>query len=909
MTTTQTCPHCQAELPADAPAGLCPRCLLQEAAVSAPPADTAGDKAVFKAPSPEELAPLFPQLEIIELLGQGGMGAVYKARQTRLDRLVALKVVPPGVGQDPAFAERFTREARALARLNHPNIVGVHDFGEAGGWFFFVMEFVNGANLRQVLQTDALTPEAALRIVPQVCEALQYAHDEGVVHRDIKPENLLLDKKGRVKIADFGLAKLLNRPAGVPTLTGSQQLMGTWHYMAPEQIERPQSVDHRADIYALGVVFYELLTGELPLGRFVPPSQKVEVDVRLDEVVLRTLEKEPERRYQQASEVRTDVEAITNERRQLSALPGREPAALLPRAAAGYRDRFLRSPLTWAAIFCLAICGAGFAPWELLEPGQDRTRQVSWRLDPNATTTMSVYLEPTTIWGLAFGPGLAAVAGGALLFYGVVFTWRFRFSWKQLGFLLAGGGVAVLILAAAFAYSPPLPQARYWKVFGADASGEPQQLVIDTDFLGRVVSQHSNSVRVLPQWGVFGTIGLGFVLHLLGLGMMLGFLRSAPSSRGAADHLERPGPAATEPRTVPTTTVNLEAARHRVRAPAAGLLLGGLLTVLVGLSLVGWSGWLLARIATAPREKETRDEGMVKVTVTPKTEQLPSPALLWAVLLEQLAAAGLGGIVVLGALSLGKLESPRLVRTAGVVGLVPFSPAWLLSFPVGLWTLTIVRRREVASAFDQPGPAPSADGLDDPLRRWFGSAGGWGMILCLLGWAATFLPWATLNAFGFEELIPGCDRWYGILTGCAFGTAFVLLCVFDRFDLLPRGRAPVMLLAGLFGIAVPGWMLWEVTHPRVNYSSSGDGALEDLAKSFFEMFLSQIRVIPHVGPYAAIAIGGALFLLGCVHLRRLGRLRKARPNLAVAGVGLTSETGGSNYAPPAQDNGVGRNES
>ncbi|MCX5677435.1 MAG: protein kinase, partial [Planctomycetota bacterium] len=147
-----------------------------------------------------------------------------------------------------------------------------------------------------------------------ICEALQYAHEEGIVHRDIKPENILLDKKGRVKIADFGLAKLLGRGPADFTLTQPQQVMGTPHYMAPEQLEHPAEVDQRADIYSLGVVFYEMLTGELPLGRFAPPSQKVQVDVRLDEVVLKTLEKEPGRRYQQASQVRTDVETIATGR-------------------------------------------------------------------------------------------------------------------------------------------------------------------------------------------------------------------------------------------------------------------------------------------------------------------------------------------------------------------------------------------------------------------------------------------------------------------------------------------------------------------------------------------------------------------------------------------------------------------
>jgi tRNA A-37 threonylcarbamoyl transferase component Bud32 len=265
----------------------------------------------FVPPSPVELAHHFPQLEILELLGQGGMGAVYKARQPKLDRLVAVKILPPDWGKDPAFAERFAREAKTLARLAHPHIVAVHDFGESDGLFYLVMEYVDGANLRHILQEGQLEPREALAIIPQICDALQYAHEEGVVHRDIKPENILLDSKGRVKIADFGLAKLLNRPRVAFTLTGSQQVMGTLDYMAPEQRMRPQEVDHRADIYSLGVVFYEMLTGELPLGRFAPPSRKAGVDVRLDDVVFRTLEREPERRYQRASEVKSAVEQVT----------------------------------------------------------------------------------------------------------------------------------------------------------------------------------------------------------------------------------------------------------------------------------------------------------------------------------------------------------------------------------------------------------------------------------------------------------------------------------------------------------------------------------------------------------------------------------------------------------------------
>jgi predicted Ser/Thr protein kinase len=265
----------------------------------------------FTPPEPQEIQPLFPQLEIFELLGKGGMGAVYKARQHSLDRVVAVKILPPHVASDPAFAERFTREAKALARLNHPHIVTVHDVGQADGLYYFVMEYVDGVNLRELIRSGDLSPSQALAIVPQICEALQYAHDEGIVHRDIKPENVLLDAKGRVKIADFGLAKLLGADRQGGTLTGTHQVMGTLRYMAPEQVQGSRNVDHRADIYALGVVFYELLTGEVPMGRFAPPSQKVQVDIRLDEVVLRALESEPEKRYQRAGDVSTDLQLVS----------------------------------------------------------------------------------------------------------------------------------------------------------------------------------------------------------------------------------------------------------------------------------------------------------------------------------------------------------------------------------------------------------------------------------------------------------------------------------------------------------------------------------------------------------------------------------------------------------------------
>ena len=309
------CPHCGKPVPPTALGGICPECMLKAglAAQTEGPggAGPQGTRILQPPLSPAEIAALFPQLEILECLGQGGMGVVYKARQPRLNRLVALKILAQEKDRDGQFTERFAREAQALARLSHPNIVTVHDFGEAGGHCYLVMEFVDGLNLRQLLLAGKMQPEQAMTIVPKICEALQYAHEQGIVHRDIKPENILMDKQGRVKIADFGIAKMLGVGNGQQALTGAKDVVGTPHYMAPEQLEKPLSVDHRADIYSLGVVFYEMLTGELPLGKFALPSKKVQIDVRLDEVVMHTLEKEPDRRYQHANQLKTDVETIS----------------------------------------------------------------------------------------------------------------------------------------------------------------------------------------------------------------------------------------------------------------------------------------------------------------------------------------------------------------------------------------------------------------------------------------------------------------------------------------------------------------------------------------------------------------------------------------------------------------------
>ena len=297
-------------------------------------------------PSLEDLRAAFPQLEILEPIGRGGMGCVYKARQTHLDRLVALKVLSPELSTDPGFTERFSQEARTLAKLSHPNIVGIHDYGQSGDYYYLLMEYVDGVNLRQAMQAARFTPEQALALVPDLCSALQFAHDHHILHRDIKPENILIDTSGRVKIADFGIARLLSTEPSHLTLTATGAALGSAAYMAPEQIENDGETDHRADIYSLGVVFYEMLTGGLPLGRFPLPSEKSPSSTGIDAVVLRALEKERERRYQRADDVRTGLEHADD---HPATTFSRRPATQT--AAENGQQRFV----TWA----LALVGGG----------------------------------------------------------------------------------------------------------------------------------------------------------------------------------------------------------------------------------------------------------------------------------------------------------------------------------------------------------------------------------------------------------------------------------------------------------------------------------------------------------------------------------------------------------------------
>ena len=253
---------------------------------------------------------------VLRLLGRGGMGQVYLAVQEGLDREVAIKMLAETMRGSTEMHDRFQREARALARLSHPGITPVFDYGVEDGHRYFVMEYIEGWNLASVMPRYKGDLPASVQVATRTLEALAYAHGHGVVHRDIKPANILLGKDSVLKVADFGLAKMAEAQA--PQLTQTSYAMGTPHYMAPEQGSNPKAVDHRADLYSVGVLLYELLTGKKPIGRFSPPSEAVDVDPAIDPIILRLLEPDPNNRYQNAEEVlqvlapfRTQAEAPT----------------------------------------------------------------------------------------------------------------------------------------------------------------------------------------------------------------------------------------------------------------------------------------------------------------------------------------------------------------------------------------------------------------------------------------------------------------------------------------------------------------------------------------------------------------------------------------------------------------------
>ncbi|MFV1967801.1 MAG: protein kinase [Pirellulaceae bacterium] len=653
MSQPNRCPECGAELPTGDTEGLCPKCLMgvglesQDGFLEPSGGDASTTTAhprpgSFLPPEPAELSPHFPQLEIEELLGHGGMGAVYRARQTKLDRLVALKIIKPESADDPAFAERFNREARTLARLNHPHIVAVHDFGEAGELYYFLMEYVDGANLRQLLEGRQLKPEQALAVVPQICEALQFAHDEGIVHRDIKPENILLDRKGRVKIADFGLAKLAGGEPDDFTLTGTHQVMGTPRYMAPEQMEGSHQVDHRADIYSLGVVFYEMLTGELPLGHFDPPSHKARIDAQLDGVVLKTLAREPDRRYQQASQVKTDLESLSVARDSVATDDVAEQRATFKPSLADVDFEDARRQVQGPA---MGLIVAGIL-----------------NLLPLALAVVAVV-------GIVFQLSIVGGHGsGGIVRAAIVFI-LLMFLNLPAGLVLIIGGLKM----------------RKLETYGLAMTASILAVLPAT--VGCIVG--------LP-------IGIWSLIVLNRDGVKAAFARK----RGDVNEAPIPRkPQASGDDALP------ERRRLRiqsiVRGPGTGLIFVGLLNLL---PLV-----LVPAILVVPTFSDTLLPAPFMVTwpvadATTQWVQDESYAdppgrsqgfFFGAMLVPLLIGLPLSGALILGGWKMRQLELYWLAIIASVVAILPCHVGFILGLPIGLWSLAVLSRSDVRTAFRQ----------------------------------------------------------------------------------------------------------------------------------------------------------------------------------------------------------------
>jgi hypothetical protein len=266
----------------------------------------------WQPPTLEDMQAMLPQYEFISLLGRGGMGAVYKAVQVSLDRPVAIKVLPGDLidDTDAQFAERFKNEARTMAKLSHPSIVDVYQFGETQtGLLYIVMEFIDGTDVAKMIISQGKLPEDyALSITAHVCDALNYAHRNGIIHRDIKPANILINMEGAVKVADFGLAKASD--PGQSGITKTNMAMGTPDFVAPEALIPGIPLDGRADLYAIGVMLYQMLTGEIPRGIWTLPGKRLGTDPRFDTIISKAMQTDREVRYQTAAEIRQELDVI-----------------------------------------------------------------------------------------------------------------------------------------------------------------------------------------------------------------------------------------------------------------------------------------------------------------------------------------------------------------------------------------------------------------------------------------------------------------------------------------------------------------------------------------------------------------------------------------------------------------------
>jgi len=401
--TTSACPKCGAELSRDAsPAGLCPACLLETALSSDSDLDT------FEAAGSTTLLPgtTVGPFQIVGVLGRGGMATVYEAYEERLERAIALKVLPPEFLHTGTFARRFEKEAKVVAKLEHPNIVPIYASGISDGIPWMSMRLLGGGNMGTLLRKRRPDADHAVRLLRAVADALDYAHARGVVHRDIKPTNILLDDAGGVYVGDFGLAQMLD---GAPGLTRSGTLTGTPQYMAPEQVLGNQA-DHLSDVYSLGIVAYEVFVGAIPftadspvavLMKHVNEPLPVPPDGLLAPALMRALRraaaKHPGDRWPSAGAFVTALESAVD-------VPHGRPAL----HDAGWADRPARSRVAWTgAAAGVVLATAGLTWFVVRQPPPDQTPT-----PPSASEQLSDAAQPAAPAPLAPETDPPALADG-----------------------------------------------------------------------------------------------------------------------------------------------------------------------------------------------------------------------------------------------------------------------------------------------------------------------------------------------------------------------------------------------------------------------------------------------------------------------------------------------------------------
>jgi tRNA A-37 threonylcarbamoyl transferase component Bud32 len=404
MTTARICPQCDKPLPSDGPQGLCPECLLKAALTgqSALESATTGlhdsTSATAIAPEAGRRLKYFGDYELLEEIARGGMGVVWKARQSSLNRDVALKMIRAGTLASPDEVARFLREAEAAANLQHPNIVAIHEVGEHGGQHYFSMDYVDGLDLGALVKEGPMSPQRAARYVKIIAEAIQFAHQRGTLHRDLKPQNVLIDAADQPRITDFGLAKIMKDDS---QLTQSGVVMGSPSYMPPEQAAgRHGDIGPASDVYSLGAMLYELLTGRPPFRgatamatlRDVMENEPAAprrllgtIPPDLDTICLKCLEKSPSARYPTARALAEDLD------RFLKGEPIQaRPASAVRKAVSWAR----RHPAALTALAALVMVALAFGVIYLFEENAFLRAQ---QADPTLARAGPLY-ESLTLW-------------------------------------------------------------------------------------------------------------------------------------------------------------------------------------------------------------------------------------------------------------------------------------------------------------------------------------------------------------------------------------------------------------------------------------------------------------------------------------------------------------------------------